>query len=325
MTKLAERATQLQLQFGHGIIAVENFRLRGPGRRATHRFNLATASSPWRTYFVSDPESRGGVLQFGHGIIAVENAGDQAVGLDEVGASIWPRHHRRGERGSARLRRRVFAGFNLATASSPWRTTAARSGEIRSKGFNLATASSPWRTPCGSCWPLATAEASIWPRHHRRGERPPPAKPKRTYKRLQFGHGIIAVENWFNRLGLQRESMLQFGHGIIAVENLYEKVDSSVELKLQFGHGIIAVENPNPDDSRTFLRRASIWPRHHRRGEPGEGGAAANPEGASIWPRHHRRGEQLPAGRPGRLMLRFNLATASSPWRTYKARSQRYR
>ena len=48
--------------------------------------------------------------------------------------------------------------------------------------------------------------------------------PGRSFAVLQFGHGIIAVENP-ERAALPRiQKALQFGHGIIAVENSYRRV-----------------------------------------------------------------------------------------------------
>ena len=169
-------ACSAELQFGHGIIAVENPAERECGRPGRRCFNLATASSPWRT---GGPEAVREVarrLQFGHGIIAVEN---------------------RAGRPSSGWRRRCF---NLATASSPWRTPGPP-GTCRptSRRFNLATASSPWRTARGRWNHPAVDRASIWPRHHRRGELLEPNSLLTQITQLQFGHGIIAVENSTSR------------------------------------------------------------------------------------------------------------------------------
>src|ERR1700722_8109481 len=86
-----------QLQFGHGVEAVENRSGPSRRRRASESFNSATALKPWRTSRTHQ-EGEGGVsfnsaralkpwrtwyaaqrldgasqLQFGHGVEAVEN------------------------------------------------------------------------------------------------------------------------------------------------------------------------------------------------------------------------------------------------------------
>ena len=180
---------------------------------------MATASSPWRTVFWMNSFQSDGSLQFGHGIIAVENS---------------PRIP------SARRR---YGRFNLATASSPWRTRQTLKLLRTETRFNLATASSPWRT-------------------------------------------------------------------------LTARLKRLVDVRLQFGHGIIAVENVVLPAVALGVGVASIWPRHHRRGEPGRVAGSDCERGASIWPRHHRRGEPPGSGRCHHPPDCFNLATASSPWRT---------
>ena len=206
---------------------------------------MATASSPWRT--VSLP------FYWHHGFVA----------------SIWPRHHRRGERQACGCVRQSHVGFNLATASSPWRTILDFTGRL-------------------------------------------------VFVPLQFGHGIIAVENAAERFRPERR----------AEASIWPRHHRRGERSLQ------------PRQDRTEAG-ASIWPRHHRRGEreaapsdgvviPGFNLATASspwrthptvdhpPVGhrASIWPRHHRRGEHRGRGLRRRRRLGFNLATASSPWRT---------
>ena len=186
-----------RLQFGHGIIAVENISRFLRASDSDRGFNLATASSPWRT--VGPGDKPGSVRA----------------------ASIWPRHHRRGERRTPARRRGSGRRFNLATASSPWRTPvgivdadsvpdasiwprhhrrgerplASRRERSTRARFNLATASSPWRTRSPSDVTSRIANASIWPRHHRRGERVVRHPDLAAVRGLQFGHGIIAVEN----------------------------------------------------------------------------------------------------------------------------------
>ena len=182
---------------------------------------MATASSPWRT--------------------CERHLADLASGK----ASIWPRHHRRGEPDDR------LHGAVLVLVASIW-PRHHRRGELRQPtwvygsrtGFNLATASSPWRTRQQPRRNRGETAASIWPRHHRRGEQCHVCDDGKPLRLLQFGHGIIAVENssfpgavmrldvasiWprHHRRGEPRVALpaqadlhrLQFGHGIIAVEN----------------------------------------------------------------------------------------------------------
>ncbi len=191
-------------------------------RRPRRGFNGATANSPWRTTVAACvAEYRRKLLQWGHGEFAVENerALETLKALAD-GASMGPRRIRRGERGRCArddpgavlqwghgefavendlpcpVSRRAAAGFNGATANSPWRTRdvrEVRSGErpasmgprrirrgepeleqrwhdVGGDGFNGATANSPWRTQHLQDEELSAAQASMGPRRIRRGE-----------------------------------------------------------------------------------------------------------------------------------------------------------
>src|SRR5262249_33514395 len=87
------------LQFGHGVVAVENREQLEWHRQNEVGFNSATALSPWRTDASGIPLADLMTLQFGHGVVAVENRS----------LVQCPFPH-------------AF-GFNSATALSPWRTS----------------------------------------------------------------------------------------------------------------------------------------------------------------------------------------------------------
>src|ERR1043166_8162888 len=109
------------------------------------KFAVDDTSACWPATAVS------GLLQWGHGKFAV----------DDPRRQVTP-HER-------------TAGFNGATANSPWMTTG-RGETIQGTfgGFNGATANSPWMTPS---WQLAS----------------PSTDP------LQWGHGKFAVEDTSRR------------------------------------------------------------------------------------------------------------------------------
>ena len=312
-----------RLQFGHSLTAVENQtgaalsrvmssrasiwpqpHSRGePGPRRPPKDSRSPRASIW-----PQPYSRGELSTWR---AAPSGGPDQ-------GASIWPQPYSRGELESrANHYRRPRPGFNLATASQPWRTSVLH--KIRSvlcpasiwpqpysrgeppdwqscgfglSRFNLATALQPWRTGQRRREDPAVRAASIWPQPYSRGE------PK-------------------SMLRSTRMEMLQFGHSLTAVEN------------------------------QAFLGRsrrprvASIWPQPYSRGElvilrviP------VMVNSASIWPQPYSRGERERLGRhrvPPMLQFghsltavenclqscaewtapkSFNLATALQPWRT---------
>ena len=111
--------------------------------------------------------------------------------------------------------------------------------------------------------------ASIRPRRWSRGERLRGRLVGRARPKLQFGHGVGAVENVNPQGGPPATTPLQFGHGVGAVEN---DGGTLVEVGcwhgLQFGHGVGAVENAALAKDFEGLIPASIRPRRWSRGEP---------------------------------------------------------
>ena len=110
-------------------------------------------------------------LQFGHGLGAVENSR-----LSKTKAGwVWLQFgHGLGaveNMAKEKSRSAERPGFNSATASGPWRTSlGAKWDAAKRQCFNSATASGPWRTRIEALTRTANA-------------------------RLQFGHGLGAVEN----------------------------------------------------------------------------------------------------------------------------------
>src|SRR5262245_10007786 len=89
-----------ELQFGHGVVAVDDPLSFDRRKRARLGFNSATAWSPWMTIFTVDAPTKANTLQFGHGVVAVDDCR------------------------SARPPCPGRTGFNSATAWSPWMTQA---------------------------------------------------------------------------------------------------------------------------------------------------------------------------------------------------------
>ena len=141
-----ERA--IELQFGHGVEAVENLIVTLTSRATLACFNSATALKPWRTPPPFDPDwswrscfnsatalkpwrtflirvtpDEFTELQFGHGVEAVENSNYTGFiwrGIYELqfghGVEAVENHYARRRHGRRGL------GFNSATALKPWRT-----------------------------------------------------------------------------------------------------------------------------------------------------------------------------------------------------------
>ncbi len=158
--------------------------------------------------------------------------------------------------------------------------------------------------------------------------------------KLQFGHGSVAVETEFAAAGDAPAPVLQFGHGSVAVETETLKNRATSVTRLQFGHGSVAVETPGPPPAagpcpagfnsataRSPWRQldrlglvehdgASIRPRLGRRGDAGPLAVAVQLGlGASIRPRLGRRGDGYAPRLTVSTSIRFNSATARSPWR----------
>src|SRR3989339_695735 len=110
------------------------------------------------------------LLQWGHGLSAVETP-------------RWPAL--RGNRGPR---------FNGATAFQPWKRRGSIGPGGRQRGFNGATAFQPWKPPQGKTRPACTSRASMGPRPFSRGNAADPRVRLLRLARLQWGHGLSAVE-----------------------------------------------------------------------------------------------------------------------------------
>ena len=315
-------------------------------------FNLATTSASWRTAPVQVRTPRESVASIWP---RRQRRGERTAGgrrrprrpcfnLATTSAS-W-------RTPSCPRRPRRSAGFNLATTSASWRTrrpprvTPGRQPlqfghdvsvvENRDQGvvwgvfgglqfghdvsvvengrrrrwtprrparFNLATTSASWRTS-----PRTASARPTWP--------------------LQFGHDVSVVEN-ATRTPSRPSRRCRFNLATTSASWRTTSVQSVVNdgFPLQFGHDVSVVENATGRAGRGRARRASIWPRRQRRGEPSGACSHDRPRAASIWPRRQRRGEH-PHRRPGRHARRrprgFNLATTSASWRTLRPRVHRY-
>src|SRR3954452_4307399 len=108
---------------------------------------------------------------------------------------MGPRLGRRGRPGNGAGPGRLRGCFNGATAGSPWKTWRSLISTTAGTSFNGATAWSPWKT---------SRNYSPWDRD----------------EELQWGHGLVAVEDEFDRRLLELSAkVLQWGHGLVAVED----------------------------------------------------------------------------------------------------------
>ena len=314
------------LRFGHGVGAVENARRRVVGNPlgavASIRPRRWSRGEPTPNSLIKSPLLK---LQFGHGVGAVENVKSKAELKAKLDASIRPRRWSRGEPRAAKCSAPRGWGFNSATALEPWRTFARPElNPLAGLVFNSATALEPWRT---------ANPGSLASGRHRRFNSATALEPWRTRpinrpsppsKRLQFGHGVGAVESSPRSVAFRLVSMLQFGHGVGAVENVasfsfkaavascfnsatalepwrtaFDFTTTQKTSLLQFGHGVGAVENPHSSSSngrRQCFNSATAL-------EPWRTDLISNCSVSSIG---------------------FNSATALEPWRT-TSRSSRTR
>ena len=99
----ASRAMAFELQWGHGLAAVDGC-ARRPHEQATESFNGATALRPW-TALVARHLGAADGLQWGHGLAAVDGMRRVRHHPPRVRASMGPRPCGRGRRRRPRLRR----------------------------------------------------------------------------------------------------------------------------------------------------------------------------------------------------------------------------
>ena len=116
---------------------------------------------------------------------------------------------------------------------------------------------------------------------------------------------------------------LQWGHGISAVESSSRSSRRSMSWRLQWGHGISAVESSSSPVLLFYLWATSMGPRHLCRGIVRRLHTAGTPISTSMGPRHLCRGI---VGAPKTSFVSrsdFNGATASLPWNQRSAEMAR--
>ena len=211
-----EHGCSAALQWGHGLSAVEMAR-----RRKRHRSNPRASMGP-------RPFSRGNWL----GIARADRGRVSFNGATAFQPWKSPR---------SRSPRRGWEGFNGATAFQPWKCPDDRRRRTRARRFNGATAFQPWKfrrpwprrsPPMGfngatafQPWKFvavappspSVAAASMGPRPFSRGNNQERAERRRTI-RLQWGHGLSAVEISSSLAMGDLLRRLQWGHGLSAVE-----------------------------------------------------------------------------------------------------------
>ena len=233
-------------------------------------------------------------------------------------ASMGPRPCGRGRR-RARWRRpragRLQWGHGLAAVDGRNRC----SGMPPGLSFNGATALRPW-TGANPAKIIIAAIASMGPRPCGRGRMYTLGMAFSNIVRLQWGHGLAAVDGGGGVLWLAHGVLLQWGHGLAAVDGATYSARASARTccfngatalrpwtvprgppadagqVLQWGHGLAAVDG-RQTASRWTLRCRLQW---------GHGLAAVDGEGRVL---------TSDAMVPG-----FNGATALRPWTGRKRR-----
>ena len=265
---------QCPLQFGHGFTAVENSPAPvGAGRicmasirpRLHRRGKLGIFSRAIPREFGASIRPRlhrrgklagqgeqagaGAELQFGHGFTAVENERFLMSDIYAISASIRPRLHRRGKR---RRRRSILArehpSFNSATASPPWKTQEMGGPKPVSKGLQFGHGFTAVENTVPGIITSNKSEASIRPRLHRRGK---PYYCSEYQTRARCFNSATASPPWKTSTGSTAR---------VAARRGFNSATASPPWKTA-PHG-------RPGYGRI---EASIRPRLHRRGKPGNG------------------------------------------------------
>ena len=121
--------------------------------------------------------------------------------------------------------------------------------------------------------------------------------------RLQWGHGLSAVEMIFPTSSANQEILLQWGHGLSAVEISFNPPTTRPTKVLQWGHGLSAVEMMLLPWLVASNRAASMGPRPFSRGNEVRHVGPHVYFIASMGPRPFSRGNQPGHGRlPGRCV-----------------------
>ena len=208
-----------ELQWGHGLSAVEMTHSAQQKPNPLTRFNGATAFQPWKSgtpikrieipkplaSMGPRPFSRGNTpskppplphpfrLQWGHGLSAVEISVATRPAKPAPGGLQWGHGLSAVEISDAAKHPWPTIGFNGATAFQPWKCRPIRPASPWRFGFNGATAFQPWK-----CSPASRGSSKAFT--------------------LQWGHGLSAVEMIAAAGTAQYAIRLQWGHGLSAVE-----------------------------------------------------------------------------------------------------------
>ncbi len=108
-------------------------------------------------------------------------------------------------------------------------------------------------------------EASMGPRHHRRGSEAFDALAMPTDP-LQWGRDIIVADRRALGPRPHAEQALQWGRDIIVADRSLTRTRLTVNTKLQWGRDIIVADRRCTRPRFRSAARASMGPRHHRRG-----------------------------------------------------------
>ena len=108
-------------------------------------------------------------------------------------------------------------GHGIAAVESGQQRHGAEPANAR---FNGATALLPWNLLAARATDL-NFSASMGPRHCCRGIHTPVRSFGLVLLRLQWGHGIAAVESMVESGSVPCACQLQWGHGIAAVESIF--------------------------------------------------------------------------------------------------------
>ena len=232
----------VELQWGHGLAAVDG---RPCARRTTTlslSFNGATALRPWMAGVAAGRQLPDARLQWGHGLAAVDGVKHRQGVQRYLGASMGPRPCGRGwprRPTPCAICSRLQWGHGLAAVDG----LATWPGPITATGFNGATALWPWMVLGELCTRLGRV--------------------------LQWGHGLAAVDGraaarlcgagesasmgprpcgrgWSRRLVATFDSSwASMGPRPCGRGWRFIPTDTPKDIELQWGHGLAAVDGCN--------------------------------------------------------------------------------
>ena len=165
------------------------------------------------------------------------------AGVSEDAPSMepWPPSH--GYEQEDRDDREEMRPFNGAMASQPWIRMSEQDIFDNRNGFNGAMASQPWiRADFGAdtrSW--STASMEPWPPSH--GYAVICVSDPLNAVRLQWSHGLPAMDTRSSSGCQDRRSSLQWSHGLPAMDTAYIWPElARVKSQLQWSHGLPAMD-----------------------------------------------------------------------------------